>query len=88
MQTFLREWKLSESDLENFSDSPIENIKNFAENKTPAIILPKDEEQFKILKGYFPKTAKNITLLKDGSDIEKTTQTAVKFLSQKPKKKK
>lgn len=88
MQTFLREWKLSESDLENFNDSPIENIKNFAENKTPAIILSKDEEQFKILKGYFPKTAKNITLLKDGSDIEKTAQAAVKFLVQKPKKKK
>lgn len=88
MRTFLQEWKLTETDLENFSDSPIENIKKFAENNTKVVILPSDEEQEKYLKTIFPKKSKDALFIKDSGNTQKETAIAIKFLTSKEKTKK
>ncbi|MBR6388511.1 MAG: hypothetical protein IKS15_00080 [Opitutales bacterium] len=85
MQTFLREWKLEEPDLENFSDSPLSNLKLVCENGTPLIVLPLDEEQAAQIRKFAPKNAKNVFFIKPASP-EKETQQAMKLMFQKQNK--
>ena len=87
MKTFLQEWKIQESEVDSFNDSPLSNLKLAIENNTPLIVLPADEEQEAQIKKFAPKTAKNVFFIKP-STPEKEIKDAAKILFQKPKTKK